>query len=72
MIYGARLAPLCIPINVKSASYYAMVTGNFHDSSVTCEKWRRKIATITNFDLINYAINVTLSTATLTRIILVQ
>lgn len=39
--------------------YYAMVTGNLHDSSVTCEKRRRKIATAAaaNFDLINRATN---------------
>lgn len=74
MIYGARLAPLCIPINAKSASYYAMVTENFHDSSVTCEKWRRKIAAATtaNFDLINPATNATLDNHSCTKLILVQ
>lgn len=41
--------------------YYAMVTGTIypHDSSVTCEKRRRKIvtSTVANFDLINRATN---------------
>lgn len=61
MIYGGRArATLHTDRREIAPGYYAMVTGNnLHDSSVTCEKRRQKIATATaaNFDLINRATN---------------
>lgn len=75
MIYGARLAPLCIPINAKSwpvITRWSLETFMIHRllAKNGDEKLRRRLPT--NFDLINPATNATLDSHSCTKLILAQ